>query len=161
MLLLFKSFFLILLILHVSLDYLFVNSNRGDLVASCPKVIAPIGLMLHLRVTLEQFDRKLTFQCAHQFRDTYFRGNRNHKMNMILFNAHLLNIASLPFTQHAYIFFQQGIDLAFQDPKPILGYPDNVIITFIYDMRQLPVFNHSTNIGIAVRKLPPSKTVVF
>ncbi len=162
--LLFKSFFLILLIRHVSLDYLFVNSNRGDKVAACPKVIAPTQLLLHLRVTSEQFDRKRPFQCTHEFRDAYFRGNRNHKMNLILLDAYLLNITShhiASFHKHTYIRFKQGFYLSFQNPKPIFRYPDNVIITIIYNMRQLLVFTHSINIGIAVRKLPPSKTVVF
>lgn len=151
MLLLFKSIFLFFLILHVSLDYLFVNSNRGNKVATCPKVIAPIRLLLHLWVTFEQFDRKLSFQGSHQLRDAYFRGHRNQNMDMILLNTYLLNIAMLPFTKHAYIFFKRGFDLSFQKSKPILGYPNNLIITFIDNMRQLPVFTHSTNIGVANR----------
>jgi hypothetical protein len=82
-------------------------------------------------------------------------------MNMINLNTHLLYLTSLPFTKHPDIFLNQLFDLSIQNPKPIFRNPYNMIITLIYNMRQSLVLTHVTNIGIAFKTLPPSKTVGF
>jgi hypothetical protein len=75
--------------------------------------------------------------------------------------THFLNLALFPFTQHSNIRFQKQLDLSRHFPKSIFWNPNNVVITFIDNMRQFLVLTHVTNIGIANRTLPPSKTLGF
>lgn len=161
MLLIFCKFFFFLLILDVSLYYVFINSNCADKVSARPEMITPIRLLFHLGVTLEQLYCKFPFQYPHQFRYGYPWRNRNYQMNVINLNAQLLNLTFLPFTQHLYVFLHKRFNLSCQYPKSILGNPNNVVITFIYNMRKLLILTHITNIGKPMRTLPPSKTVGF
>ena len=69
-----------------------------------------------------------------------------------------------PLTYRSYILGNVHRYISGQDPKSILGCEDNMIITLVYYMRQLPVFAHIANIkfyGVALHTLPPSKTVDF
>ena len=161
MLLFLYLFLLFFLIFHISLYRFFIYANCANKITSDPKMIAPIWLLFHLRIAPKQLDGQLPLQYPHQFRYRYFWGYRNHHMYMVMLNAQLLNITPLPFAKHANIFLNKILDLTSQYPESILRYPDNVIITLIDNMRQFPVFAHVTNIGIAERTLPPSKTVGF
>ena len=161
MLLTLDSFFFILLILYISLDQFLINANRTYKIASSPKMIPPIWFLLHIRITPEQFYGQLPFQCPHQFRNGYPWRNRHNEMDMITLYTHLLYLTFLPLTKQSYILLNQLLNLSFQNAKTIFGYPYNMIITFIYNMRQFLVLTHVTNIGKALRTLPPSKTVGF
>ena len=160
MLLFFCQLLFFLLMLDVSLYYVFIYSNRADEITTSPK-IAPIRLLLHLGITLEQLDRQLTFQYPHQFGYGYPRWNRQYKVNVINLNTHFMNLTFLPRAQKPYIFFNHGFHLASQYLKSVFRHPYNVIITLIYNMRKLFILTHITNIGKAERTLPPSKTVGF
>ncbi len=161
MLLFFYTLLFFFLVLHVSLYYVFVDSNRADKIASRPEMIAPIRLLFHLRVALEKLYRQLTFQYPHQLRNRHLWRNRHDKMNVVILDAHFLNLTFFPFTQHLYIFLYQLLDFSSQDPKPIFWYPNNMVVTLVNNMRQFLVLTHVTNIGIADRTLPPPKEVGF
>jgi len=161
MLLLLYTLFLFFLVLHVPFNYIFVDANGGDKIASRPEMIAPVRLLFHLRVALEQLYRQLTFQYPHHLRNRYLWRNRHDKMNMVILDTHFLNFTFFPFTQRPYIFFYQLLDFSSQDSKPIFWYPNNMVITLVNDMRQFLVLTHITNIGIANRTLPPPKEVGF
>jgi hypothetical protein len=161
MLLLFCTLFLFFLVLHVPFYYVFVDSNRADKIASGPKMIPQVRFLLHLWVALKQFYSQLTFQNTHHLGNRYLRWNRQDKMNVVLLNAHFLNLTFFPFTQRLYIFFQKSFDFSFQDSKPVFWHPNNMVLTLVNDMRQFLVLTHVTNIGIADRTLPPPKEVDF
>lgn len=142
---------LFFLVFHIPLYRFFIYANCANKITPGPKMIAPIWPLFHLRITPEQLDSQLPLQYTHQFRYRYFWGNRQHHMYMVKLNAQLLNITPFPFAKHANIFLNKFLNLTSQHPESILGNPDNVIITLINNMRQLPVFAHVTNIGIAER----------
>jgi hypothetical protein len=75
--------------------------------------------------------------------------------------THFLNLTFFPFTQQLYILFYQLLDFSCQDSKPVFGYPNNMILTLVDNMRQFFVLTHVTTIGIADRTLPPPKEVGF
>lgn len=161
MLLLFYKFFFFLLMLDVSLYYFFIYSYCTYKVSPSPEMITPIRLLLHLGIGLEQLYSKLSFQYPHQFRYGYPGWYRHQKVNVVNLNTQLLNLTFLPFTQHLYVFLHKRFNLSCQYPKSILGKPNNVVITFIYNMRELLILTHITNIGKPKRTLPPSKRVGF
>ena len=161
MLLFFYTFLFFFLVLHVSLYYVFVDSNSADKIASRPEMIAPVWLLFHLRVALEQLYRQLTFQYPHHLRNRHLWRNRHNKMNVVMLDTHFLNLTFFPFTQHLYIFLNKLLDFSSQDPKSIFWYPNNVVLTLVNNMRQFLVLTHVTNIGIANRTLPPPKEVGF
>jgi len=152
---------LLLLMLHISLYHFFVYSNRAYKIPPCPEMISPIWLLFHFRVIFEHLDSKLPFQYAHQFRNRYLWRYGYNNMNVVYLYAHLLYLAILPFTQHSNIFLHQCFNLSSQYSKSIFRNPYNVIFTFIDNMRKLSIFAHDTNIGKAIKTLPPSKTVGF
>ena len=157
MLLFFCTFLLFLLMLYVSLYYLFIYSNCADKIATRPEMIAPVRFLLHLWVAFEQLYCQLTFQCPHHLRNRHLRRNRHNNMNVVTLDTHFLNLTFFPFAQHPDILFYQLLNFSRQDPKPIFGHPNNMIITLIYNMRQFLILAHATNIGIANRTLPPPK----
>jgi len=161
MLLFLYNLLLLLLILHVSLYHIFVYTNCAYKISPCPEMIAPIRLLFHLRIAFKQLDCKLPFQYSHQVRNRYLWRYGNNNMDMVYLNAHLMYLTILPFTQHFNIFLKQCFNFSSQNTKSIFRNPYNVIITFIDNMRKLFIFAHSTNIGKAIRTLPPSKTVGF
>ena len=161
MLLLLYLFLFLLLMLDISFNYVFIYSCRANKIASRPEMIAPVRLLFHLRVAIEQLYRKLTFQYTHHLRNRYFWRNRHNKMNVVILDTHLLNLTFLPFTQHLYIFLYQLLDFSIQDPKSVFWYPNNMVVTLVNYMRQFLVLTHVTNIGIADRTLPPPKEVGF
>jgi hypothetical protein len=161
MLLLFYTLLLFFLVLHIPLYYFFVDSNRTDKIASSPETIPPVRFWLQLRIALEQLYDQLAFQYPHQFRNRYLRLNRQNKMNVITLYAHFMNLTSLPFAQHLYIFFDQFLDFPGQDPKSVFRNPNKMVFTLIDNMRQFLVLSHVTNIGIAQRTLPPPREVGF
>ena len=154
-------FFLLLLILNIPFYHVLIYSNCTNKISSCSKVIPPIRFLPHFWITFEQLNCQLTFQGTHHFRHRHFRWYRYNKMNMINLNIHLVYLTSFPFTQLPYIIFYKGFDFTYQYTKTILWNPNNMIITFIDYMRKFFIFTHATNIGIANRTLPPSKTVDF
>ena len=161
MLLFLCNLLFLLLILHISLYHFFVYNNCAYIIPLCPEMISPIRLLFHFRVAFEHLDSKLPFQYAHQIRNRYLRRNGYNNMDVVYLYAHLLYLTVLPFTQHFNIFLNQYFYLSSQYTKSIFRNPYNVIITFIDNMRKLSIFAHSTNIGKAIRTLPPSKTVGF
>jgi len=161
MLLFFHTFLLFFLVLHVSLYYVFVDTNRTYKISTCPEMIPPVWFFLHLGVAFKKLDRQLAFQYAHHLRNRNLRWNRQDKMNVVILYAHLLNLTFFPFAKHLYIFFYQLFDFSRQYPKPVLRHPNNVIVTLVNNMRQFLVLTHATNIGIAVKTLPPPKEVGF
>ena len=161
MVLFFYLSFFFLLMLYISLYDIFIYSHRANKISTRPEMITPVRLLFHLRVTFKQLDCQFAFQYSHHLRNRYLGWNRQHKMNVVILNTHFENLTFLPFTQLSYILFYQHLDLSSQYPKPIFGHPNNMIITLIYNMRQFLVLTHVTNIGIATRTLPPSKTVGF
>jgi hypothetical protein len=161
MLLCLYLFLFLLLMLNVSFDYVFIYSYCANKIASSPEIIAPIRLLFHLRVALEQFYRQLTFQYPHHLRNRYLWRNRYDKMNVIILDTHFLNFTSFPFTQQLYIFLYKFLDFSIQDPKPIFWNPNNMVVTLVNNMRQFLVLTHVSNIGIADRTLPPPKEVGF
>ena len=161
MLLFFYTFLLFLLMLYVSLYYLFIYSNCADKIATRPEMIAPVRLLLHLGVAFEQLYCQLAFQYPHHLRNRHLRWNRYDNMNVVTLDTHFLNLTFFPFAQHPDILFYQLLDFSRQDPKPIFGNPNNVIFTLIDNMRQFLVLTHVTNIGIAEITLPPPKEVGF
>jgi len=161
MLLFLCNLLFILLILHVLPYHIFVYSNCAYKISSRPEMITPIRLLFHLWIAFEQLDSKLPFQYSHQVGNTYLWRYGNNNMDMVYLNAHLLYLTILPFTKHFNIFFKQCFNFSSQNTKSIFWNPYNVIITFIDNMRKLSIFAHSTNIGKAIRTLPPSKTVGF
>jgi hypothetical protein len=161
MLLCFYLFLFLFLMLYVSFYDLFVDSNRADKIATSPKMITPVWLLLHFRVALEQLYCKLALQDTHHLRNRNLGRYRQYKMDVVILNTHLFKLTMFPVTQHPDVRFYQLLDLPSQNPKSIFGNPYNVIITLINNMRQLLVLAHVTKIGIAVKTLPPSKTVGF
>jgi hypothetical protein len=161
MLLLLYAFFLFFLVLHIPLYHVFVDSNRADKIPSSPEMIPPVWFLFHFWVALKQFYSQLSFQNTHHLRNRNLRWNRQDKMNMVFLNAHLLNFTFLPFTQQLYIFFYKLFDFSFKDTKPVFWYPYNMVLTLVNNMRQFLILTHVTNIGIAVRTLPPPKEVGF
>jgi len=161
MLLFLYLFLLLLLISYISLYRCFIYAYRTNKITTRPEMIPPVRLLFQLRITPKQLDSQLALQNTHQSRNRYLRGYRQNNMYMIKLYAQLLNIAPFPLAQHTNIFLNKFLDLTSQYSESILRNPDNVIITLIYNMRQFPVFAHVTNIGIADRTLPPSKTVDF
>ena len=161
MLLIFYTLFLLFLVLHVSLYYVFVDSNRTDKVSTSPEMISPVRLLFHLWVALEKLYRQLALQYPHQLRNRNLRWNRQDKMNVVLLYAHFFNLTFLPFTQQLYIFFQKSLDFSLKDPKSIFWHPYNMVLTLVNNMRQFFILSHVTNIGIANRTLPPPKEVGF
>ena len=154
-------FLFLLLMLDISFDNVFVDSNSADKITSRPKMIAPVRFLFHLRVALEQLYRQLTFQYPHHLRNRYLWRNRYDKMNVVILDTHFLNFTFLPFTKHPYIFLYKLLDFSIQDPKSVFGYPNNMVVTLVNNMRQFLVLTHVTNIGIADRTLPPPKEVGF
>ncbi len=136
MLLFFCQLLFFLLMLDISLYYVYINDHCADKVSTGPKMIAPIRLLFHLGVSFEQFDRQLTFQYPHQFVYRYPRWNRHYKVDMINLNTHFMNLTILPRAQKPYIFFDKSFHLASQYPKSVFRHPYNVVITFIYNMRK-------------------------
>jgi len=161
MLLFFCTFLFFLLILYVSLYRLFVNSDGADKITTRPEMISPIWFFLHLGVAFEQLYGQLTFQYSHHLRNRYLWRNRQYNMNVVCLDTHLLNLTFFPFAQHPNIFFYELLDFPSQDPKPIFGNPNNMILTFVDNMREFLVLTHVTNIGTADRTLPPPKEVGF
>jgi len=49
-------------------------------------------------------------------------------------------------TYRSYILGNVHRYISGQDPKSILGCEDNMIITLVYYIRQLPIFAHDANI---------------
>jgi len=146
MLFIFSPFLFLLLMLHISFNYLFIYSYCADKISSRPKMIAPVWTLFQLWVTLEQLDRKLPLYYTHEVGNRNFGRNRNHNMYMINLNIHLFNLTLLPFTKLPNILFYQGFHLTSQDLKSILGHPHNMIVTFIDYMRQLFIFAHAPKI---------------
>jgi hypothetical protein len=161
MLLFIYTFFFFLLVLHVPLYYIFVDANRADKIASSPEMISPVWLFFHLWVAFEQLYGQFTFQYPHHLRNRHLRRNRHDNMNVINLDTHFLNLTFFPFTQQPYILFYQLLDFSCQDSKPVFGYPNNMILTLVNNMRQFFVLTHAANIGIADRTLPPPKEVGF
>ena len=161
MLLLFCTLLLFFLVLHVSLYYFFVDSNRADKISTGPEVISPVRFLLHLWVAFEKLYGQLAFQYPHHIRNRHLGRNRQNKMNVVTLYAHFLNLTFFPFAQHLYILFYQLLDFSSQDPKTIFWYPNNVVLALVNNMREFLVLTHVTNIGIAYRTLPPQKEVGF
>jgi hypothetical protein len=161
MLLLFYTPLLFFLALHVPFYHFFINSNCADKISRSREVISPLGFLLYLRVALEQFYSKFAFQYPHHLRDRNLRRNRHDKVNVVILYTYFLNLAPFPLTQYFYIFFYQLLDFSSQDPKRIFRYPDNVVLTFINNMREFFVITHVINIVMAYRTLPPPKEVGF
>jgi len=161
MLLFFYLSLFLLLMLDISFDNVFVDSNSADKITSRPEMIAPVWLFFHLWVALEQLYRQLTFQYPHHLRDRHLWRNRHDKMNMVILDTHFLNFTFFPFTKHPYIFLYQLLDFSMQDPKSVFWHPNNMVVTLVNYMRQFLVLTHVTNIGIANRTLPPPKEVGF
>ena len=68
MLLFFYTFLFFLLMLYVSLYYLFIYSNRADKIATGPAVISPVWFLLHLRVAFEQLHDRYSRSDSHRDR---------------------------------------------------------------------------------------------
>ena len=147
MLLFFYSFLFFLLMLYVSLYYLFIYSNCADKIASRPEIIAPVRLFFHLWVAFEQLYCQLTFQGPHHLINRHLRRNRHDNMNVVCLDTHLLNLTFFPFTQHPDIFFYQLLDFSSQDPKPIFRNPNNMIFTFIDNIVSLCIVNKQNSIA--------------
>ena len=143
------------------LFFYFVDANRADKIASNPEMISPVWLFFHLWAAFEEPYGQFTFQYPNHLRNRHLRRNRHDNMNVINLNTHFLNLTFFPFTQHLYILFYQLFDFLCQDPKPVFGYPNKMILILLNNMRQLLVLTHATNIGMADRTLPPPKEVGF
>ncbi len=164
MLLFFHLSLFLLLMLDISFDNVFIYSNSANSankISSRPEMIAPVRLLFHLRVALEQLYCQLTFQYSHHLRNRYLWRNRYDKMNVVILDTHFLNFTFFPFTQHPYIFLYQLLDFPIQNSKPIFWHPNNMVVTLVNNMRQFLVLTHATIIGIADRTLPPPKEVGF
>jgi hypothetical protein len=121
MLLLFYTFLLFFLVLHVPHYYFFIDSNRAGKIAMGPEVISQVGFLLHLWVAFKQLYSQLSFQYPHQLRNRYLRWNRQYNMDMVTLDAHLLKLTFFPFTQQLYIIFYELLNLSSQDLKSIWG----------------------------------------
>ena len=161
LLLIFYSLFLFLLVLYIPLDHLLIKANSVHKIAPCPKMIPPIGLLFQCRITLEKLDGNLSFQYAHQLRDRYLGRHRYQQMNMIFLHVELFYNAAFPFTKHSDVLLHQLFYGPFQDTKPVLGHPDDVVVALIDYVTCFPVFAHPTKIGIASSTSPPAKQVDF
>jgi hypothetical protein len=125
----FFFFVLFLLVLNITSNPIIVQTNDIDKISSRPKMIAPIRFLFQLRVTLEQLDRKFSFQSSHKFRNRYARWNGHQKVNMIRLNVQLFNIAAVPLSELPNIMLHQILDDARQDAKAVFRIPNYVVIT--------------------------------
>ncbi len=82
-------------------------------------------------------------------------------MDMVFLNIEFLDLTIFPFAKHFDVMLNQFLYGSFQYAMPVLGNPDDVVLTFVNHMAQFLIFAHHAKIGIAIRTLPPAKQVDF
>lgn len=131
------SFFLallILLVLHISLYFLFIQPECAYTIPSRPKMVTPIWLLLHIRIPLKHLDRRFPLQHPHHFRYRILRRDHHDYMHVILLNIQRLQLQIFPLAQHPYACLYKLHFLLQHHSIPILRTPYNVIFATVDSM---------------------------